>query len=406
MTSIIIYKNGTVIVQGHLRQFELDFPLIKGRAQLKKCSPPDDTHTLPDTITTSTPTCPPAEQPPSSEQAQEPQLTHIITDMKMEFSELERELASLSQKIQERDRVSPGLTRQTLDSHLDHNQDSGSTTQKHQDQEARTHPEPPEPRGSTHPAAPLQLAQQLDFTILIDSNGKFLNEKKLFPNHKVAKLLCPNSQHAMELLSEERLGSPSHIITHTGTNDLRTQQERVSESLRRTIEKAFSTFPNSRVVISTLLSRKDFHPDTIHRINSSVSRDCVLKPNVHLAHHPTLDISCLHDHVHLFKNTVPIFAQTLKNVALNRDQSTPRRRSRLARSPPRPLPRPPPQRPDLPHRPPRRPHQNSYEPPQPRPEPLLPPGAPPQRHNQEPHPGPLSYAQVVRRAAHVGTSRV
>ncbi len=36
----------------------------------------------------------------------------------------------------------------------------------------------------------------------------------------------------MELLSEEQLGSPSHIIIHTGSNKLRTQQDRVSESLR------------------------------------------------------------------------------------------------------------------------------------------------------------------------------
>ncbi|KAE8292989.1 hypothetical protein D5F01_LYC08082 [Larimichthys crocea] len=200
MTSIIIYKNGTVIVQGNLRQFELDFPLIKGRAQLEKCSPPDDSHTLPDTITTSTPTCPPAEQP-SETLLQSPNQHH-------------------------------------------------------------THP--PSPLIDSTPR-PSRLAQQLDIVILIDSNGKFLNEKKLFPNHKVEKLWCPNSQHAMELLSEERLGSQSHIIIHTGTNELRTQQERVSESLRRMIEKASSTFPNSRVVISTLLSRKDFHPDTITR---------------------------------------------------------------------------------------------------------------------------------------------
>lgn len=116
----------------------------------------------------------------------------------------------------------------------------------------------------------------------------------------------------MELLSEERLGSPSHIIIHTGTNDLWSQQERVSQSLNRVIEKASTTFPSSRVIISTLLPRKDFHPDTIHKINSSLSRDCARRPNVHLAHHPTLDINCLYDQVHLSKNTVSIFAQTLK----------------------------------------------------------------------------------------------
>ena len=40
MTSINIYKNGTVMVQGNLRQFELDFPLIKERAQQEKSPPP------------------------------------------------------------------------------------------------------------------------------------------------------------------------------------------------------------------------------------------------------------------------------------------------------------------------------------------------------------------------------
>ena len=87
----------------------------------------------------------------------------------------------------------------------------------------------------------------------------------------------------------------------------RHQQERVSQSLRKVIEKASTTFPNSREVNSTLLPRKDLHPDTIHWISSSMSRDCVLRPNVHLAHHRTLDVSCLYDHVHLFENTVPIF---------------------------------------------------------------------------------------------------
>ncbi|CAB1349214.1 unnamed protein product [Coregonus sp. 'balchen'] len=34
------------------------------------------------------------------------------------------------------------------------------------------------------------------------------------------------------------------------------------------------------------------------RINTSLSRDCALRPNVHLAHHPTLDLDCLYDHVY------------------------------------------------------------------------------------------------------------
>ncbi|CAJ1050801.1 DnaJ-like protein subfamily A member 3%2C mitochondrial DnaJ protein Tid-1 [Xyrichtys novacula] len=180
------------MVQGNLRQFELDFPLIKERAQLEN-APFDDT-----------PNCPPADQPSekrettSAEQAQDPQLTHTITDMKVKFTDLERELVQLrelfshqlrkeevhipstelsrlrpdreqdqaelsrlrteirvlqqhqeshiaalstlteevkelreEQKLQDRGRLLPGQ----LESHPDHKQDAGSPTQNHHDQE-------------------------------------------------------------------------------------------------------------------------------------------------------------------------------------------------------------------------------------------------------------------------------
>ncbi|KAK1902777.1 Collagen alpha-3(VI) chain [Dissostichus eleginoides] len=92
----------------------------------------------------------------------------------------------------------------------------------------------PSPQTNTtpHPSRPAQQRGKPDIVILIDSNGKFIDENKLFPTHTVAKIWCPNTQHAMDLLSEQQLGSPSHIIIHTGSNDLRSQQERVSESLR------------------------------------------------------------------------------------------------------------------------------------------------------------------------------
>ncbi|KAJ7995823.1 hypothetical protein DPEC_G00028200 [Dallia pectoralis] len=122
----------------------------------------------------------------------------------------------------------------------------------------------------------------------------------------------------MELLNKTQLGSPSHIIIHTGTNELHALKERVATSLNKAIEKATSTFPNTKIVVSTLLPRTDIHPATIQQINTSLSRDCALKPNVHLAHHPTLKLDCLYDHVHLYKEVIPSFAKTLKYVALGR----------------------------------------------------------------------------------------
>ncbi|KAK1891952.1 Platelet-activating factor acetylhydrolase IB subunit beta like [Dissostichus eleginoides] len=286
------------------------------RAQQEKSAPTDNNHTLPETETTPTSGCPAADpeekEPTGPEPAQDPQLDRAITDLKVKFTELERELVQLRELISQQPAQDTRV------------QQDLSTPRSPPITQMNTTPSP-QTNTTPHPSRPAQQRGKPDIVILIDSNGKFIDENKLFPTHTVAKIWCPNTQHAMDLLSEQQLGSPSHIIIHTGSNDLRSQQERVSESLRGVIEKASTTFPNSRVVMSTLLPRKDLHPDTIHRINSNMSRDCILRPNVHLAHHPTLDINCLYDHVHLYKNTVPIFARTLKDVALNRDQSTPQK---------------------------------------------------------------------------------
>ena len=133
-----------------------------------------------------------------------------------------------------------------------------------------------------------------------------------------------------------------HPIIHTGTNDLRSKQEDVSTALKRVMEKATSIFPDAKVVISTLLPRQDFHPVLIRRAKASISRDCALKPNIFLAHHPTLEQHSLYDQVHIYRSEVPTFAKTLKDVALNRKPNTSHRTSRAMGIPPRPTSRGPP----------------------------------------------------------------
>jgi len=99
MTTVNMYKNGTVMVQGNLTQFELDFLLIKERAQQEKSAPTENNHTLPETDTTPTSGCPTADpeerELSGPEQAQDPPLNHTITDLKVKFTEMERELIQL-----------------------------------------------------------------------------------------------------------------------------------------------------------------------------------------------------------------------------------------------------------------------------------------------------------------------
>ena len=177
-------------------------------------------------------------------------------------------------------------------------------------------------------------------------------------------------------------------------------------SLRRVIEKASGNFPNSRIVLSTLLQRKDFHPATIQRINASLSQDCARRHNVYLAHHPNLDLNCLYDQVHIYKTSVPVFAKSLKDVALNRNPAPPPTNSRGTSAP---LCQPERHPGSTPRNPLRRPQYHQYHEPQypPPPHPpnlrplparhtsLLPP-PPPRAPSAEPQPSRQTYAQATQ----------
>ena len=201
-----------------------------------------------------------------------------------------------------------------------------STTEAAKEPKARTPPPRAAEKTSQQepPPRPVQNSQQAEVVILIDSNGKFIDEKRLFPKHKAVKMRCQNTKKALELLNEETIGKPSHIIIHTGTNDIQSQQEKVDKSINAVIDKASATFPQARVVISSLLPRKDIHLDTINRINHSVSRHAANKANISVATHSMLHIGNLYDNVHLRKDAVAAFTKSLKDAALNRQCLQPR----------------------------------------------------------------------------------
>ncbi|KAJ8367347.1 hypothetical protein AAFF_G00320700 [Aldrovandia affinis] len=87
-------------------------------------------------------------------------------------------------------------------------------------------------------------------------------------------------------------------------------------------KRASREFPNSRIVISTLLPRTDTPPHVIHEINMEISRSCAALPNIHLAHHTNIGTWDLHDRLHLNKAGVRTFAKTLKDVTLDRNPNS------------------------------------------------------------------------------------
>ncbi|KAJ8395913.1 hypothetical protein AAFF_G00027960 [Aldrovandia affinis] len=123
---------------------------------------------------------------------------------------------------------------------------------------AHTGPPPP----CAQPVAEEQRLQQgrkpPKTAILIDSNGKFLNHREVFPRHSVGKFWCPHTDKALQLLCHTHLGDPDNIVIHTGTNDLRYMGEKVAEAVVKVARKAHREFPRANITISTLLPRTDF----------------------------------------------------------------------------------------------------------------------------------------------------
>lgn len=114
--------------------------------------------------------------------------------------------------------------------------------------------------------------------LLADSNSKFLDTGKLFPGKRVLSKRCSTTGQAMKLLKKEILNSPECLIIHTGTNDLHRLQKDTARAMTRMAEQASMGFPDSRIVLSTLLPRRDIPPHIIHEVNMEVKRGCTNLP--------------------------------------------------------------------------------------------------------------------------------
>lgn len=154
--------------------------------------------------------------------------------------------------------------------------------------------------------------------ILCDSNGNHLNPRRLFPRSHVRKLWCPTIQAAKDILQNSSLNNPSHIIIHTGTNDLKARTTDVAMALINIIKIATKKHPQAKVIVSSLLPRRDIHVKVIEKINAKLTSVCAEIPNAKVAHHTDITIRHLYDSVHLHEGGMKLFAKNLKDTTLDR----------------------------------------------------------------------------------------
>lgn len=378
--TINLYNSGTVLIQGNeasLQAFEKSFPLLKRIVEEETaCSVKEESEDENELL----PYSPVSTSPAPSDELMTEQATHApryiqclpqkmallemevselkqlilsrpdqytINDLKAEIKELhninmkleaemskmkedsiqrerkfEKNIHELKEKLKEqtamclelknKDRESPNNSCTESNLRLHHEATSRSSAPADSVKE-RAHTPPPSHRTP---------ATQTSVLLLMDSTGKNIEPKKLFPRQRVLALHCRNTERVHELLTNDDLGSPQCVIIHTGTNDLHQLNEGTAKAIHEMAEKASQTFPTSRVLVSTLLPRLDVPPSVIDQINEEVRHSCSSLPNVHLVHHSSVRPWHLYDGLHLNQDGVRIFAKAIKDVALGRFQTT------------------------------------------------------------------------------------
>ena len=134
---------------------------------------------------------------------------------------------------------------------------------------------PPIPQDIAPP--PIQASVNNKAVFLCDSNGKFIDKRKLFqPTQDFTFFRCPKIEHARAILQDEidkeSAGHPQLIIIHTGTNDLTTTTpiDDFISDISVLITQASTKFPKSKIVYSTLLPRTDIPLHTLSEINTNL----------------------------------------------------------------------------------------------------------------------------------------
>ncbi|RXN13212.1 hypothetical protein ROHU_009835 [Labeo rohita] len=161
-----------------------------------------------------------------------------------------------------------------------------------------------------------------NIVILCDSNGHHLDPRRLFPGRSVKKFWCPTSHSALRLLQEGVLGAPSHIIIHTGTIDLSTRRVDVTKAVSSVVRTATRNYPRAKVIISSLLPRRDVPQKIINTINVEIANICAPILNVHITNHQQITHQHLYDHIHIHREGMRLFAKTIKASTLNSPQKT------------------------------------------------------------------------------------
>ena len=110
--------------------------------------------------------------------------------------------------------------------------------------------------------------------VLMDSNRKFIDKNKLFPNEKALILACPTIERGREILQQTKFVDQHTIIIHTGVNDLENcSPQEVSNKFCELLLSYKTTYPTVKIIASSITPRKDQLNTAVKRANELIHNE-------------------------------------------------------------------------------------------------------------------------------------
>jgi hypothetical protein len=145
-----------------------------------------------------------------------------------------------------------------------------------------------------------------DIIILMDSNRKFINAKKLSPSGSKSLILkCGNLDSAKDILQFPRFEDPKVIVLHVGVNDV--ESSTVSDicgKFTEAVQIALKAFPQTRLMISAITPRSDNLDEAVNEVNHFLNTELLanLPPTSMVVSHSNITKDYLFDRKHLSRN--------------------------------------------------------------------------------------------------------
>ena len=145
------------------------------------------------------------------------------------------------------------------------------------------------------------FTQETDFLLIMDSNRKFIDFRKLLKSENIKVIPCGNISKAEEI-DTQKFNCPKNIILHVGVNDVDVMfPEILVDRLTKVASWYKRIFPSSNVFISGITPRKGSTQASVAAVNSLLINN-VRNSEIHYISHNNLNPSHLHDDRNLRRN--------------------------------------------------------------------------------------------------------